>query len=99
MTLLTKGMGVVKKIMAKTSAGRKDQVLDVIKKSRAKRIFDRPGGGVKIKRKKVTMKDIEGKKITVDDESKIMDPDTYSTVSSASDKNIKKWLKHKGFKE
>ena len=43
--------------------------------------------------------DIEGKKITVDDESKIMDPDTYSTVSSAPDKNIKKWLKHKGFKE
>ena len=28
MTLLTKGMGVVKKIMAKTPAGRKDQVLD-----------------------------------------------------------------------
>ena len=39
------------------------------------------------------------KKITVDDESKIMDVDTYSTISSASDKNIKKWLKHKGFKE
>ena len=99
MTLLTKGMGAVKKIMAKTAAGRKDQVLDVIKKSRAKRIFDRPGGGVKIKRKKVTMKDSEGKKIKVDDESKIMDVDTHSTVSSASDKNIKKWLKHRGFKE
>ena len=98
MTLKTLGMGIAK-VMAKTAPGRKDQVLDVIKKSRAKRIFDRPGGGVKIKRKKVTMKDIEGKKITVDDESKIMDPDTYSTVSSASDKNIKKWLKHKGFKE
>ncbi len=91
MTLLTKGMGAVKKIMAKTKAGRKDQVLDVIKTSRKKRL--------KLKDKKVTMKDIEGKKITVDDESKIMDPDTYSTVSSAPDKNIKKWLKHKGFKE
>ena len=91
MTLLTKGMGAVKKILSKTAAGRKDQVLDVIKTSRKKRL--------KLKDKKVTMKDIEGKKITVDDESKIMDPDTYSTVSSASDKNIKKWLKHKGFKE
>ena len=38
MTLLTKGMGVVKKIMAKTAPGRKDQVLDVIKKSRKKKI-------------------------------------------------------------
>ena len=91
MTLLTKGMGAVKKILSKTAAGRKDQVLDVIKTSRKKRL--------KLKDKKVTMKDIEGKKITVDDESKIMDVDTYSTISSASDKNIKKWLKHKGFKE
>jgi len=91
MTLLTKGMGAIKKIMSKTAAGRKDQVLDVIKKSRKKRL--------KLKDKKVTMKDIEGKKITVDDESKIMDVDTHSTVSSAPDKNIKKWLKHKGFKE
>ena len=99
MTLKTLGMGAVKKIMAKTASGRKDQVLDVIKKSRAKRIFDRHGGGVKIKRKKVTMKDIEGKKITVDDESKIMDVDTYSSVSSSPDKKIKAWLKHKGFKE
>ena len=91
MTLLTKGMGAVKKILSKTAAGRKDQVLDVIKTSRKKRL--------KLKDKKVTMKDIEGKKITVDDESKIMDVDTHSTVSSAPDKNIKKWLKHKGFKE
>ena len=91
MTLLTKGMGVVKKIMAKTAPGRKDQVLDVIKKSRKKRL--------KLKDKKVNVRDVEGKKITIDDESKIMDVDTYSTVSSAPDKNIKKWLKHKGFKE
>ena len=90
MTLLTLGMGTAK-VMAKSAAGRKDQVLDVIKKSRKKRL--------NLKDKKVTMKDIEGKKITVDDESKIMDPDTHSIVSSAPDKNIKKWLKHKGFKE
>ena len=91
MTLLTKGMGIVKKIMSKTAPGRKDQVLDVIKKSRKKRL--------KLKDKKVNVRDVEGKKITIDDESKIMDVDTYSTVSSAPDKNIKKWLKHKGFKE
>ena len=93
MTLLTKGMGAVKKIMAKTPAGRKEQVLDVIKKSRNKRLPK------KLRNKKVNVRDIEGKKITIDDESKIMDPDTYSAVSSAPDKNIKKWLKHKGFKE
>ena len=90
MTLKTLGMGIAK-VMAKTVPGRKDQVLNIIKKSRTKRL--------KLKDKKVTMKDIEDKKITVDDESKIMDPDTYSMVSSAPDKNIKKWLKHKGFKE
>ena len=91
MTLKTLGMGAVKKIMAKTASGRKDQVLDVIKKSRKKRL--------KLKDKKVTTKDIEGKKITVDDESKTMDPDTYANVSSAPDKEVKAWLKHKGFKE
>ena len=90
MTLLTLGMGIAK-VMAKSAAGRKDQVLDVIKKSRKKIL--------KLKDKKVNVKDVEGKKITIDDESKIMDVDTHSTVSSAPDKNIKKWLKHKGFKE
>ena len=83
-------MGIAK-VMAKTPHGRKDQVLDVIKKSRKKRL--------KLKDKKVNVRDVEGKKITIDDESKIMDVDTHSTVSSAPDKNIKKWLKHKGFKE
>ena len=38
MTLLTKGMGVVKKIMAKSPHERKDQVLDTIRKSRNKRL-------------------------------------------------------------
>jgi len=28
-----------------------------------------------------------------------MDPDTYAAVSSAPDKEVKAWLKHKGFKE
>ena len=90
MTLLTKGMGAILKL-AKTAPGRKDQVLNIIKKSRKKRL--------KLKDKKVNVKDVECKKITIDDESKIMDVDTHSTVSSAPDKNIKKWLKHKGFKE
>jgi hypothetical protein len=88
MTLLTKGMGAVKKIMAKTSAGRKDQVLDVIKKSRNKRLPK------KLRNKKVK---IEGKEYK--SEQHTMDVDTYSSVSSAPDKEVKAWLKHKGFKE
>jgi hypothetical protein len=88
MTLLTKGMGVVKKIMAKTSAERKDQVLDVIRKGRNKRLPK------KLRDKKVK---IEGKEYKSD--QYIMDVDTYSNVSSAPDKEIKAWLKHKGFKE
>ena len=88
MTLLTKGMGAVKKIMAKTAAGRKDQVLDTIRKSRNRRLPK------KLKNKKVK---IEGKEYKSDQH--IMDVDTYSNVSSAPDKEIKAWLKHKGFKE
>ena len=88
MTLLTKGMGAVKKIMAKTPHERKDQVLDVIKKSRNKRLPK------KLRDKKVK---IEGKEYKSD--QYIMDVDTYSNVSSAPDKEIKAWLKHKGFKE
>jgi hypothetical protein len=88
MTLLTKGMGVVKKIMAKTKAGRKDQVLDTIKKSRNKRLPK------KLRNKKVK---IEGKEYK--SEQHTMDVETYSNVSSAPDKEVKAWLKHKGFKE
>jgi hypothetical protein len=88
MTLLTKGMGIVKKIMAKTPHERKDQVLDVIKKSRNKRLPK------KLRNKKVK---IEGKEYK--SEQHTMDVDTYSSVSSAPDKEVKAWLKHKGFKE
>ena len=88
MTLLTKGMGAVKKIMAKTSAGRKDQVLDTIRKSRNRRLPK------KLKNKKVK---IEGEEYKSDQH--IMDVETYSAVSSAPDKEVKAWLKHKGFKE
>ena len=89
MTLLTKGMGAVKKIMAKSKAGRKDQVLDTIRKSRNKRLPK------KLRDKKVKIKGI-GK---VKSDQYIMDVDTYSSVSSAPDKEVKAWLKHKGFKE
>ena len=89
MTLLTKGMGAVKKIMAKTAAERKDQVLDTIRKSRNKRLPK------KLRDKKVKIKGI-GK---VKSDQYIMDVDTYSSVSSAPDKEVKAWLKHKGFKE
>ena len=88
MTLLTKGMGAVKKIMAKTSAERKDQVLDVIRKGRNKRLPK------KLRNKKVK---IEGKEQK--SEQHTMDVDTYSSISSAPDKEVKAWLKHKGFKE
>jgi len=95
MTLLTKGMGVVKKIMAKTKAGRKDQVLDVIKKGRKKKVSKKLWKG-RTKR----LIDVEGKKKhTIQDESHLMDVDTYAAVSSAPDKEVKAWLKHKGFKE
>ena len=89
MTLLTKGMGAVKKIMAKTAAERKDQVLDTIRKSRNKRLPK------KLRDKKVKIKGIG----EVKSDQYIMDVDTYSSVSSAPDKEVKAWLKHKGFKE
>ena len=81
-------MGVVKKIMAKTAPEWKDQVLDVIKKSRNKRLTK------KFKNKKVK---IEGKEYK--SEKYTMNPETHASVSSAPDKEVKAWLKHKGFKE
>jgi hypothetical protein len=95
MTLLTKGMGVVKRIMAKSKAGRKDQVLTEIKEGRKKKVSKKLWKG-KTKR----LIDVEGKKKhTIQDESHLMDVDTYSAVSSAPDKEVKAWLKHKGYKE
>ena len=88
MTLLTKGMGVVKKIMAKSPHERKDQVLDTIRKSRNKRLPK------KLRNKKVK---IEGKEHKSDQH--VMDAETHANVSSAPDKEVKAWLKHKGFKE
>ena len=95
MTLLTKGMGAVKKIMSKSKAGRKDQVLTEIKEGRKKKVSKKLWKG-KTKR----LIDVEGKKrTTIRDESYLMDVDTYSAVSSAPDKEVKAFLKHKGYKE
>ena len=94
MTLKTLGMGIAK-VMAKTPPGRKDQVLTAIKEGRKKRISKKLWKG-KTKR----LIDVEGKKKhTIQDESHLMDVDTYAAVSSAPDKEVKAWLKHKGFKE
>ena len=94
MTLKTLGMGIAK-VMAKTPTGRKDQVLTAIKEGRKKKVSKKLWKG-KTKR----LIDVEGKKsITIRDESRLMDPDTHAAVSSAPDKEVKAWLKHKGYKE
>ena len=95
MTLLTKGMGAVKKIMAKTKTGRKDQVLTEIKEGRKKKVSKKLWKG-RTKR----LIDVEGKKRhSIKDESHLMDVDTYSAVSSAPDKEVKAGVKHRGYKE
>ena len=94
MTIITKGMGIAK-VMSKNPAGRKDQVLTAIKEGRKKKVPKKLWKG-KTKR----LIDVEGKKKhTIQDESHLMDVDTYSAVSSAPDKEVKAWLKHKGYKE
>ena len=85
MTIITKGMGVVKKILTKN---RKDKLLDSIRTRRTRKLPK------SLQNKKVK---IEGKEYKSDQH--IMDVETYSAVSSAPDKEVKAWLKHKGFKE
>ena len=82
------------KLFAKTAPERKDQLLESIKKKRGKKLNKR---GIKIK--DVNIKDIEGKTKTIKDESKTMDVDTYTNISGASDKDIKKKLKAFGYKD
>ena len=81
------------KLFAKTAPERKDQLLESIKKKRSKKLKKRG-----IETKDVNIKDIEGKTKTIKDESKIMDVDTYTNISKASDKDVKKKLKAFGFK-
>ena len=83
-----------KKLFAKTAPERKDQLLESIKKKRSKKLKKRG-----IETKNVNVIDVEGKKKTMKDESKIMDVDTYTDISKASDKDVKKKLKAFGFKD
>ena len=82
------------KLFAKTAPERKDQLLESIKKKRSKKLKKRG-----IETKDVNIKDIEGKTKTIKDESKTMDVDTYTNISGASDKEVKKKLKAFGFKD
>ena len=82
------------KLFAKTAPERKDQLLESIKKKRSKKLKKRG-----IETKNVNVIDVEGKKKTMKDESKIMDVDTYTDISKASDKDVKKKLKAFGFKD
>jgi len=95
MTLLTKGMGVVKKIMAKTPAGRKDQWLDTIRKKERKHRAKTVRGSKNVNRKVNIHSDTEK---TMRVEPEVISPEVYSGVSSASDEKVKKILKHKGYK-
>ena len=95
--VLTLG-GVAKKAVkkiAKTAAERKDQLLNIIKKARGKKLF----GSGKIRRETVKMKMPDGSSKTFKDESKIMDSDTYDKIKNMSDKNVTSQLKQAGFKD
>ena len=86
---------VAKKI-AKTAAERKDQLLNLIKKGKAKRLF----GSGRLKRKTIRLIDETGKPgKPFKDESKIMDSDTYDKIKNMSDKNVTSQLKQAGFKD
>ena len=82
------------KLFAKTAPERKDQLLESIKKKRSKKLKKRG-----IETKDVNLKDIEGKTKTIKDESKTMDVDTYTNISGASDKEVKKKLRAFGYKD
>ena len=82
------------KKIAKTAAERKDQLLDLIKKGRSKKVF----GSGKIRRKTIKMKMPDGSSKTFKDESKIMDVDKYNEVKNMPDKKVTNSLKAFGFK-
>jgi len=83
------------KKIAKTAAERKDQLLNIIKKARGKKLF----GSGKIRRKTIKMKMPDGSSKTFKDESKIMDVDKYDKIKNMSDKNVTSQLKQAGFKD
>ena len=82
------------KLFAKTAPERKDQLLESIKKKRSKKLKKRG-----IETKDVNVIDVEGKKKKMKDQSKIMDVDTYTNISKASDEEIKKKLRAFGYKD
>ena len=94
--VLTLG-GVIKKEIAKTAVKRKDQLLELIKKRRAKKLFGRG----KFKQKTIKLKDdITGKAFKAfKDERFVMDVDTYNKVINMPDKKVINNLKQFGFKD
>ena len=91
--------GIAKKAgkeIAETAVERKDQLLELIKKGRAKKLF----GSGKLKQKTIKLKDdITGKAFKAfKDESKIMDVDKYNEVKNMPDKKVINNLKAFGFK-
>jgi len=87
---------VTKKI-AKTAVERKDQLLELIKKGRAKKLF----GSGRLKQKTIRIKDDEtgkpGKPIK--SEQLIMDVETFDKVKNMPDKKVISNLKAFGFKD
>ena len=97
--ILTLG-GVVKKAgkeIAETAVERKDQLLELIKKGRAKKLF----GSGRLKQKTIKIKDDKTGKPgkAFKDESKIMDVDKYDEVKNMPDKKVISNLKAFGFKD
>jgi len=97
--VLTLG-GVAKKTVkkiAKTAVERKDQLLELIKKGRAKKLF----GSGRLKQKTIRIKDDEtgkpGKPIK--SEQFIMDVETFDKVKNMPDKKVINNLKAFGFKD
>jgi|TARA_Y100000052_G_C2935453_1_gene77112 hypothetical protein len=91
--------GVAKKAgkeIAETAVERKDQLLEIIKKTRAKKLFGRG----RLKQKTIKMKDdLTGKAFKAfKDESLVMDADTYDKVKNMPDKKVINNLKAFGFK-
>ena len=98
--ILTLG-GVVKKAgkeIAETAVERKDQLLELIKKRRAKKLFRKSKG--KFKQKTIKLKDdVTGKAFKAfKSERFVMDVDTYNKVINMPDKKVIKNLKEFGFK-
>ena len=98
--ILTLG-GVAKKAgkeIADTAVERKDQLLELIKKRRAKKLFRKSKG--KFKQKTIKLKDdVTGKAFKAFKSERFdMDVDTYNKVINMPDKKVINNLKQFGFK-